>query len=84
MFSMDLEWLFSPDANNANACIPAGRYLTACGTGSFEDTEPVYRALLDYAGAHGIDIIGNPARIDAQVKLQRTARDIAHRKLYVL
>ncbi len=46
-------------AQYANACIPAGRYLTACGTGSFEDTEPVYRALLDYAGAHGIDIIGN-------------------------
>ena len=46
-------------AQYANACIPAGRYLTTCSSGSFEDTEPVYRALLDYAGAHGIDIIGN-------------------------
>ena len=32
-------------------------WLPSCGI--LKDTEPVYRALLDYAGAHGIDIIGN-------------------------
>lgn len=43
----------------ANAFMPAGRYLTACGTGSFYDTEPTYQRLLQYIRIHHLKIIGN-------------------------
>lgn len=38
---------------------PAGRYLTACHCGRFEDLPPVYAAVLDYAGTHGIALSGD-------------------------
>ncbi len=43
----------------ANASMPAGKYLTVCGQGRFDDTEPLYRVLLDYARKQGYTIIGH-------------------------
>ncbi len=43
----------------ANAFMPAGRYLTACGTGSFYDTEPTYQRMLQYIRSNHLEILGN-------------------------
>ena len=42
----------------ANFQMPAGRYLIACGPGSFADAGPIYCALLDYAQEHALTIAG--------------------------
>ncbi|MCI8880698.1 MAG: MerR family transcriptional regulator [Clostridiaceae bacterium] len=37
---------------------PAGRYLTTCYQGRFEDLPPVYRRILDYAQENSVPLIG--------------------------
>lgn len=43
----------------ANSFMPEGTYLTGWGQGSFNDTQPVYPRLLQYAKDHGLTITGN-------------------------
>lgn len=43
----------------ANSFMPEGTYLTGRGQGSFDDTQPVYRKLLQYTKEHGLTITGN-------------------------
>ncbi len=47
------------DRKYANASMPAGKYLAVCGQGSFDDTEPLYQMLLNYAREHDHTIIGH-------------------------
>ncbi|HIU75830.1 MAG TPA: MerR family transcriptional regulator [Candidatus Pelethocola excrementipullorum] len=43
----------------ANEYMPAGSYLVGCGTGGFEDTEPIYQRMLQYIEEHQLEIDGN-------------------------
>lgn len=43
----------------ANSFIPEGTYLTGWGQGSFNNTQPVYHRLLQYAKEHCLSITGN-------------------------
>ena len=47
------------DFKYANACMPAGTYLTARGPGSFGDTEPLYQSLLSYADENHLTLVGD-------------------------
>lgn len=43
----------------ANSFMPQGIYLTGWGQGGFDDTQPVYHRLLQYAKEHCLTITGN-------------------------
>ncbi len=45
-------------AGYANAYIPAGRYVTAWGPGSFDDVGPIYARLADYIRSHQLKVVG--------------------------
>lgn len=47
------------DKAYANSFMPRGTYLTAWGQGGFENTEPIYRRLLQHIEEHGLTISGN-------------------------
>lgn len=47
------------DTRYANGAMPAGNYLAAWGTGSFLDTEPIYRQIREYIAQHQLTVVGN-------------------------
>ena len=47
------------DTRSANGAMPAGNYLAAWGTGSFLDTEPIYRQIREYIAQHQLTVVGN-------------------------
>jgi len=42
----------------ANSCMPKGTYLSACGRGSFDDTQPIYSRLLRHIREQQLTIVG--------------------------
>ncbi|MDO4328708.1 MAG: MerR family transcriptional regulator [Lachnospiraceae bacterium] len=47
------------DKKYANACMPEGNYVSVCGHGSFGDTEPLYKELLQYIQEQNLEISGH-------------------------
>lgn len=47
------------DFSYGNSAMPGGTYLVACGNGSFEDTEPIYKRMFQYIEENSFQIIGN-------------------------
>lgn len=43
--------------------LPKGNYITACGHGSFQDTDPIYAHLLHYIHKNQLKIAGNAYEI---------------------
>lgn len=51
------------DSRYANDRMPKGNYVTACGHGSFQDTDPIYARLLHYIHKNQLEIAGNAYEI---------------------
>lgn len=69
----------------ANAYIPKGRYLVACGYGGLEDTERIYQCLFEYIRTHQLQIVGNAyeKRIIDEIATEEKDKQIMQVKIQI-